>query len=105
MPVRRADVGFTAGGRHPKPGLSKRGPDRLRVPANAHASEPARADLARRFGDRFQMASFTIRSLDKRAATGLTLIGRRDVKELFRDHAADQFERNAGSAWAGVPPL
>lgn len=40
-----------------------------------------------------------------RAATGLTLISRRDVKELFRDCAADQFERHAGSAWAGVPPL
>ena len=32
-------------------------------------------------------------------AEGLTLIERRNSMELFRDQAADQFERHTGSAW------
>jgi hypothetical protein len=32
-------------------------------------------------------------------AQGLTLIERRDAMELFRDHAADLYERHTGSAW------
>jgi hypothetical protein len=32
-------------------------------------------------------------------AEGLTLIERRNSMELFRDLAADQFERDTGSSW------
>ncbi len=37
--------------------------------------------------------------LERLTAEGQTLIERRDSMELFRDHAADQFERHAGSTW------
>lgn len=37
--------------------------------------------------------------LERLIAEGQTLIERRDSMELFRDHAADQFERHAGSTW------
>ena len=37
--------------------------------------------------------------LERLLAEGLTLIERRNAMELFRDHAADLFERNTGSAW------
>jgi SLOG family YspA-like protein len=37
--------------------------------------------------------------LERLLAKGLTLIDRRDSLELFRDQAADQFERHTGSAW------
>ena len=37
--------------------------------------------------------------LERVTAEGQTLIERRDSMELFRDHAADQFERHAGSTW------
>ncbi|MBM3578758.1 MAG: DUF2493 domain-containing protein [Alphaproteobacteria bacterium] len=37
--------------------------------------------------------------LERLIAEGQTLIERRDSMELFRDHAADHFERHAGSAW------
>ncbi|MGD9658507.1 MAG: DUF2493 domain-containing protein [Methylocystis sp.] len=37
--------------------------------------------------------------LERLIAEGITLVERRDSMELFRDHAADQFERHAGSAW------
>jgi YspA, cpYpsA-related SLOG family len=37
--------------------------------------------------------------LERLVAEGLTLIERRNSMELFRDLAADQFERHTGSAW------
>lgn len=37
--------------------------------------------------------------LERLAAEGHTLIERRDAFELMRDQAADQFERQTGSAW------
>src|SRR5260221_2661362 len=37
--------------------------------------------------------------LEQLLAQGLTLIERRDSMELFRDHAADLFERHTGSSW------
>ena len=37
--------------------------------------------------------------LERLAAEGLTLIERRNSMELFRDIAADQFERDTGSQW------
>src|SRR5580658_8757371 len=37
--------------------------------------------------------------LERLIAEGLTLIERRDSMELFRDQAADQFERHTGSSW------
>ncbi|AZG78390.1 DUF2493 domain-containing protein [Methylocystis rosea] len=37
--------------------------------------------------------------LERLIAEGQTLIERRDSMELFRDHAADHFERHTGSAW------
>jgi hypothetical protein len=37
--------------------------------------------------------------LERLIAEGLTLIERRNAMELFRDYAADQFERHTGSAW------
>jgi hypothetical protein len=37
--------------------------------------------------------------LERLLAEGLTLIERRNSMELFRDLAADQFERHAGSPW------
>src|SRR5271166_1670256 len=37
--------------------------------------------------------------LERLTAEGQTLIERRNSIELFRDHAADQFERHIGSAW------
>jgi hypothetical protein len=37
--------------------------------------------------------------LERLLAEGLTLIERRNSMELFRDLAADQFERHTGSAW------
>ena len=42
-----------------------------------------------------------IRSVDleRLVAEGITLIERRDSMELFRDQAADQFERHTGSSW------
>ena len=37
--------------------------------------------------------------LERLLAQGLTLIERRDAMELFRDHAADLYERHTGSSW------
>ena len=37
--------------------------------------------------------------LERLVAEGLTLIERRDSMELFRDMAADEFERHTGSSW------
>jgi len=37
--------------------------------------------------------------LERLLAQGQTLIERRDTMELFRDQAADQFERHTGSSW------
>jgi hypothetical protein len=37
--------------------------------------------------------------LERLVAEGLTLIERRNCMELFRDQAADQFERHTGSSW------
>ena len=37
--------------------------------------------------------------LERLIAEGQTLIERRNGMELFRDHAADQFERHTGSTW------
>ena len=37
--------------------------------------------------------------LERLVNEGITLIERRDSMEFFRDQAADQFERHAGSAW------
>src|SRR5215472_2420375 len=37
--------------------------------------------------------------LERLVAEGLTLVERRNSMELFRDLAADQFERHTGSAW------
>jgi hypothetical protein len=37
--------------------------------------------------------------LERLVAEGLTLIERRNSLEVFRDHAADQFERHTGSCW------
>jgi hypothetical protein len=37
--------------------------------------------------------------LERLLAQGLTLIERRDTMELFRDQAADLFERHTGSSW------
>ena len=37
--------------------------------------------------------------LERLLAEGLTLIERRDAMELFRDHAADLYERHTGSSW------
>jgi hypothetical protein len=37
--------------------------------------------------------------LERLVAEGLTLIERRNAIELFRDYAAEQFERHTGSAW------
>jgi hypothetical protein len=37
--------------------------------------------------------------LERLLAQGMALIERRDTMELFRDQAADQFERHTGSAW------
>jgi hypothetical protein len=37
--------------------------------------------------------------LERLVAEGLTLIERRDVMELFRDHAADLYERHTSSPW------
>ena len=57
-------------------------------------------EQAQRRGQKEQDGS-EIRSveLERLIAEGQTLIERRDSMELFRDHAADQFERHAGSAW------
>src|SRR5208283_3762593 len=38
--------------------------------------------------------------LERLIAEGQTLIERRDSMELFRDHAADAFERHTGSTWS-----
>jgi hypothetical protein len=38
-------------------------------------------------------------ALERLVTEGLTLIERRNAMELFRDYAADQFERHTGSAW------
>ena len=37
--------------------------------------------------------------LERLVSEGITLIERRDSMEFFRDQAADQFERHAGSTW------
>ena len=37
--------------------------------------------------------------LERLTAQGITLIERRDAMELFRDQAAEQFERHTGSSW------
>ena len=37
--------------------------------------------------------------LERLTAEGITLIERRNSMELFRDQAAEQFERHTGSAW------
>lgn len=37
--------------------------------------------------------------LERFISEGQTLIERRDSMELFRDHAAEQFERHTGSSW------
>jgi hypothetical protein len=37
--------------------------------------------------------------LERLVAEGLTLIERRNAMELFRDHAADLYERHTGSPW------
>ena len=37
--------------------------------------------------------------LERLLTQGLTLIERRDTMELFRDHAADLYERHTGSSW------
>jgi hypothetical protein len=37
--------------------------------------------------------------LERLLADGMTLIDRRNTMELFRDHAADLFERHTGSSW------
>jgi YspA, cpYpsA-related SLOG family len=37
--------------------------------------------------------------LERLITEGLSLIERRNTMEVFRDHAADQFERHAGSSW------
>jgi hypothetical protein len=37
--------------------------------------------------------------LERLVAEGATIIERRNAMELFRDYAADQFERHTGSAW------
>ncbi|WP_085936266.1 DUF2493 domain-containing protein [Enhydrobacter aerosaccus] len=37
--------------------------------------------------------------LERLTAQGITLIERRNAMELFRDQAAEQFERHTGSAW------
>ena len=37
--------------------------------------------------------------LERLTAQGMTLIERRNTMELFRDQAAEQFERHTGSAW------
>jgi YspA, cpYpsA-related SLOG family len=37
--------------------------------------------------------------LERLTAEGISLIERRDAMEFFRDRAADQFERHAGSSW------
>jgi hypothetical protein len=37
--------------------------------------------------------------LERLVAEGITLIERRNSMEFFRDQAAEQFERHAGSAW------
>ncbi len=37
--------------------------------------------------------------LERLTAQGITLIERRNAMELFRDRAAEQFERHTGSAW------
>ena len=37
--------------------------------------------------------------LERTVAEGLTLLERRNAMELFRDIAADQFERHTGSSW------
>jgi hypothetical protein len=45
--------------------------------------------------------------LERLIAEGLTLVERRDAMELFRDHAADLYERHTGSPWRpleGQPP-
>ncbi|MBM3624149.1 MAG: DUF2493 domain-containing protein [Alphaproteobacteria bacterium] len=57
-------------------------------------------EQAQRCGQKEQDGS-EIRSveLERLIAEGQTLIERRDSMELFRDHAADHFERHAGSAW------
>ncbi len=57
-------------------------------------------EQAQRRGQKEQDGS-EIRSveLERLTAEGQTLIERRDSMELFRDHAADQFERHAGSTW------
>lgn len=57
-------------------------------------------EQARRRGQKEQDGS-EIRSveLERLIAEGRTLIERRDSIELFRDHAADAFERHIGSSW------
>ncbi len=57
-------------------------------------------EQAQRRGQKEQDGS-EIRSveLERLIAEGRTLIERRDGMELFRDHAADQFERHTGSTW------
>src|ERR1700689_4244824 len=37
--------------------------------------------------------------LERLLAEGLSLVERRDTMELFRDQAAEQFERHTGSTW------
>lgn len=37
--------------------------------------------------------------LERMLAAGQTLIERRNAYEIFRDHAADLFERHTGSSW------
>jgi hypothetical protein len=57
-------------------------------------------EQAQKRGQRDQDGS-EIRSveLERLIAEGMTLIERRDALELFRDQAAEQFERHARSAW------
>ena len=57
-------------------------------------------EQAQRRGQKEQDGS-EIRSveLERLTAEGQTLIERRDSMELFRDHAADAFERHIGSIW------
>jgi len=42
--------------------------------------------------------------LERLIAEGLTLIERRNSMELFRDQAAEQFERQTGSSWRAPVP-
>lgn len=57
-------------------------------------------ELAQRRAQKDQDGS-EVRSveLERLIAEGITLIERRNTMELFRDQAAEQFERHTGSAW------